>query len=79
MVEALPEGENSTISNLAAAANAADDDNLLLIDTGDGAKQEEVKVPEALQAADDSYEETQMNMNGFFCDNNDQVSCLSLR
>ena len=75
MVEALPEGENLAISNLAAAMNAADDDNLLLIDTSDGAKKEEVKVPEALQAADDSYEETQMNMNGFFCDNNDQVSC----
>lgn len=60
MVEAI------TTDMSAAASASAQDDNLL----GGGAAAE-LKVPAALDGHDDSYEETHMNMNGFFCDNND--------
>lgn len=44
------------------------DDNLLLIDTNNA----KVGVPAALDL-NESYEETEMNPNGFFADKSDQV------
>lgn len=64
MVEALDEKASAA----AAAASTQDDDNLIGGPVGAA-----LKVPAALDG-NDSYEETPMNMNGFFCDNDDQVS-----
>ncbi len=60
MVE--PVTENISAATMAAGAQ---EDNLL-----GSAADAELKIPAALDG-NDSYEETQMNMNGFFCDNSD--------
>jgi len=60
MVEALDENASA-----AAAGASTQDDNLL-----GGPAGAALKVPAALDG-NDSYEETPMNMNGFFCDNDD--------
>ena len=52
------------------AAAAAPEDNLL-IDTGGGG--DNLSAPAAMEA-NDEYEETTMNPNGFFSEDSDQVS-----
>ena len=72
MVEALLEDENQTsVADLAAEAKAAAaQESLMMIDTSKNAGKADGQEASVVQA-DESYEETQMNMNGFFADNND--------